>query len=109
MAFAGHLAAVNLALQQPLLETDYVRIGSTDSTTLHDPGSPESRVPMSGDALPSELVQARLDGDFARKPRSKRERAVAISRTGPKEFSVGIQDLVLMNPPFTTRDNIPPG
>jgi len=109
MAFAGHLAAVNLALQQPLLETDYVRVGSIDSTTLHDPGGPGSVVPMTGDALPSELVQSRLDAVFGARPKSKRERAIAVSRAGPKELSVGLQDLVMMNPPFTSRDNMTAG
>ncbi|EQD61586.1 N-6 DNA Methylase, partial [mine drainage metagenome] len=106
MAFAGHLAAVNLALQQPLLETDYLRIGSIDSTTLRDPGNPGSLVPAAGDALPSELVQARLDAEFGSKTKSKRERVISVSRAAPKEFTVGLQDLVMMNPPFTSRDNM---
>ncbi|EQD57633.1 N-6 DNA Methylase family, partial [mine drainage metagenome] len=83
MAFAGHLAAVNLALQQPLLETDYLRIGSIDSTTLRDPGNPGSLVPAAGDALPSELVQARLDAEFGSKTKSKRERVISVSRAAP--------------------------
>lgn len=108
MAFAGHLAAVNLALQQPLLETDYVRIGSIDSTTLRNPGTAASLVPGAGDALPSELIQSRLDAEFASKARPKRERVVAVSRAAPKEFTVDFQDLVMMNPPFTSRDNMSP-
>lgn len=108
MAFAGHLAAVNLALQQPLLETDYVRIGSIDSTTLHDPGTPGSVVPGAGDALPSEFVQSRLDAEFGPKARPKRERVVSVSKSAPKEFTVDFQDLIMMNPPFTSRDNMSP-
>ena len=108
MAFAGHLAAVNLALQQPLMETDYVRIGSIDSTTLHDPGTAGSLVPGAGDALPSEFVQSRLDAEFASKSRPQRKRTVAVSRAPPKEFTVDLQDLVMMNPPFTSRDNMSP-
>lgn len=108
MAFAGHLAAVNLALQQPLMETDYVRVGAIDSTTLHDPGTAGSLVPGAGDALPSEFVQSRLDAEFASKYRPRRQRAVAVSRAAPKEFTVELQDLVMMNPPFTSRDNMSP-
>lgn len=106
MAFAGHLAAVNLALQQPLMETDYLRIGSIDSTTLRDPGSDRSIVPASGDALPSEFVQSRLDAEFSSMPRTKRARTVSVSRAAPKEFKVDRQNLVMMNPPFTSRDNM---
>ena len=108
MAFAGHLAAVNLALQQPLMETDYVRIGSIDSTTLHDPGTAGSLVPGAGEALPSEFIQSRLDAEFAPKSRPRRQRVVAVSRAAPKEFTVDLQDLVMMNPPFTSRDNMSP-
>lgn len=102
MAFAGHLAAVNLALQQPLFATDHVQIGTTDSTLLHL----GDEVPTTGEALPAEFQQAKLTGDFGPARKSTRNRVVSLRRGAARSFKVGYQDVVIMNPPFTSRDNM---
>lgn len=102
MAFAGHLAAVNLALQQPLFATDHVQIGTTDSTLLHL----GDEVPTTGEALPAEFQQAKLTGDFGPARKSTRNRVVGLRRGAARSFKVGYQDVVIMNPPFTSRDNM---
>lgn len=104
MAFSGHLAAVNLALQQPLLETNHVRIGTIDSTSLR----PGSVIPTTGESLPSEFKQTDLATEFHTIKRNKRSRRRVI-KMGRKEehgFDIRHVDLVIMNPPFTSWDNM---
>ena len=102
MAFSGHLAAVNLALQQPLMETEHVRIGTIDSTLLR----PGSIVPTTGEALPSEFQQTTMETDFENLEIPTRTRTVRLGRSEAKEFSVNPVDIVIMNPPFTSWDNM---
>ena len=105
MAFAGHLAAVNLALQQPLLETDHVRIGMTDSTHL-TPGFP---VPTTGAALPSGFRRSHLMENFPGPTSRNRQRIPQLGRIQPKGFTIGDLDLVIMNPPFTAWERMAVG
>ena len=102
MAFSGHLAAVNLAIQQPLKETDHVRIGTTDSTLLR----PRSIVPTTGEALPSEFHQTTLEADFDNLEIPARTRTVRMRRSEARGFAVNHVDVVIMNPPFTSWDNM---
>jgi type I restriction-modification system DNA methylase subunit len=104
MAFSGHLAAVNLALQQPLLETDHVRIGTIDSTLLR----PGATVPTTGEALPTEFRQATLETDFKKIKTKARTRTVKMTRSEAKGFTVNSVDTIIMNPPFTSWDNMDP-
>jgi len=103
MAFSGHLAAVNLALQQPLLETNHVRIGTRDSTSLQ----PGSYVPTTEGSLPSEFRQSTLETINHEKLTKKlRTRVVKMGQSEARGFSIGQVDLVIMNPPFTSWDNM---
>ena len=102
MAFSGHLAAVNLAIQQPLMETEHVRIGTIDSTLLR----PGSIVPTTGEALPSEFQQTTLETDFENLEIPTRTRTVRMGRSEARQFIVNKVDIVIMNPPFTSWDNM---
>lgn len=102
MAFSGHLAAVNLALQQPLLETDHVRIGAIDSTLLR----PGAIVPTTGEALPSEFQQATLETDFTKVKSRARKRTIKMGRSEARGFKVDKVNAIIMNPPFTSWDNM---
>jgi len=102
MGFVAHLAAVNLAVQQPLVETDHVRIGTADSTSKR-PG--EDLMPTEG-SLPREFQQASLEHAFDIRKPGKRKGAVQTSRKGVKSFRLESVDLVIMNPPFTSWDNM---
>jgi hypothetical protein len=104
MAFAAHLAAVNLALQQPLTETEHVRIATTDSTLLR-PNTSLERVETS---LPTGLRDARLDHDFSTPRRKKARGPIQMKKGTPQGFVVGKVDTVIMNPPFTRWSTMNP-
>lgn len=105
MAFSAHLAAVNLALQQPLLETDFVRIGRADSTRL----KPGMEIQTAGEALPEEFRQSRLEDDHAALAKKRNTSRVPSLKTG-SERSIPLTkvDVVIMNPPFTSQNNLAP-
>jgi hypothetical protein len=102
MAFAAHLAAVNLALQEPLLETDHVRIGTTDSTRLR----PGDEVVPTEEALPTELQQGTLLDAYGVKRRRTAKGPVRMRDREARPIKLRKVDLVIMNPPFTSRDNM---
>lgn len=102
MAFAAHLAAVNLALQEPLLDTDHVRIGTADSTGL----KPGDEIMPTEEALPTDFRQTTLlDVHSPRKVRARRG-PVRIKRGVVQSIRLHKVGLVIMNPPFTSRDNM---
>lgn len=110
MAFSGHLAAVNLALQRPLEETDSVRIGTADSTLLRPNGEP---IGATDSVVPTALRQRRLD-DVARQtsPKARSRGAVGLKDHGDASqgsFSIPEVDNILMNPPFTSWENMDTG
>lgn len=104
MAFSAHLAAVNLALQQPLTKTTHVRVGIADSTTKQ-PGRAISSAEVS---LPREFKQTRLSEVFgeSRQRPVKKPRLVKMGGHSPKPIPLEKVDLVVMNPPFTSWDNM---
>lgn len=107
MAFSAHLAAVGLAIQQPLSETNHVRIGRTDSTRL----KPGIDVLPTEESLASEYRQSTLE--VSARARAKPSRAmpkgpVKLGRREPKPFKVEPVDLLIMNPPFTSWGNMAP-
>lgn len=102
MAFSAHLAVVNLASQQPLVKTEHVRIATTDST-IRKPGD---SIPGAQEALPHEFLQADLSSDFEAKTPKKSRGAVRSSRGKEPLIELGDVDLVIMNPPFTSWDNM---
>ena len=106
MAFSCHLASVNLALQQPLLDTDYVRIGRVDSTTLL-PGVP---VQPSGKSLPQKLLQRKIyDPPGPSERTGTSHQTIPVMKKGlERPFMVNKVDVVIMNPPFTSQNNLAP-
>lgn len=103
MAFSSHLAAVNLALQQPLMDTDYVRIGTEDSTRLH-PG--DSILPTS-ELWPEELGQSKISDNFEGVSHESRvKRIPSLKGSQAKPIHLEQVDVVIMNPPFTSQNNL---
>lgn len=104
MAFSSHLAAVNLALQQPLMDTDYVRIGTEDSTRLR----PGDTIQPTSDMWAEELTQVEISHKFeptsSEKGKAVRVPSVSKSRANPIELK--LVDTVIMNPPFTSQNNL---
>src|SRR5438093_9604944 len=96
MAFSAHLAFVNLASQQPLVETQHVRVATTDST-IRRPGDV---IPAAQDALPHEFMQAQLSVDFDKKRPTKVRGAIRASRRKNAVLELNAVKLVIMNPPF---------
>jgi len=101
MGFAAHLAAVNLALQRPLVDTDYVRIAVSDSTSKR-PSGPRSVILPWDVSAPREFRQERLDMDLTRKPTRAHRRIVELSKRAARPIHLRKVDLVIMNPPFTS-------
>ncbi len=109
MAFAAHLAAVNLALQEPLMETDRLRIATTDSTRL----KPGDDIVPTEEALPAEFRQSTLEDRYGDPSmhlvKAQRTRGpVRMKKVGHEPTAIHLDsvDLVMMNPPFTSRDNM---
>ncbi len=102
MSFVAHLAAVNLALQQPLEDTDFVRIAATDSTA-RKPGE----VIVSTEAkLSREFKQTDLRSIFEPLVTRHKRGAIQTKRGHKKSFKLDYVDVVMMNPPFTSWDNM---
>lgn len=104
MAFSSHLAAVNLAVQQPLTDTDYVRIGTEDSTRLH----PGDIIHPTSDMWPEELTQAKIFDEFEERPSGKAKvvRVPSLSKSKVNPIDLKQVDVVIMNPPFTSQNNL---
>lgn len=104
MMFSSHLAAVNLALEQPLTKTTHVRIATYDSTLL----SPGMTVDPSIRAAPTSLKQTQLRDDFESMSSSDEgtRGPVKTSKGGIDEIELERVNTVIMNPPFTSYDNM---
>lgn len=105
MAFSSHLAAVGLALQEPLKETNHVRIGRTDSTRL----MPGSDITPTEEVLPTEFRQSTLEeqsNPYEGRTRAHGKGPVKLSRKEPQPFKMEQVDLLVMNPPFTSWENM---
>jgi hypothetical protein len=99
MALAAHLAAVNLALQQPLVETTHVRIGVADSTAKRPDGS----VNPTEVTLPREMRQRSLEMEPPPpRPQRPTKRVVELKKETARPIDLHKVDLVMMNPPFTS-------
>jgi len=101
MPFAAHLAVVQLALKNPGYMTDKVRIGVWDSTMLN----PKSSIDPIHAMMP--LGQRKM-ADYQEENIVKiRKKQGAISGKGTgSSFVMGKFDVVLMNPPFSRKQNI---
>jgi hypothetical protein len=102
MGFAAHLAAVNLALQRPLVDTDWVRIAVADSTSKR----PDTDVHPWDVSAPREFRQQRLDRVQGTAPTKPRPRMVVLTKRDARPIHLEKVDLVIMNPPFTSWHNM---
>jgi type I restriction-modification system DNA methylase subunit len=107
MPFSAHLAAVNLALLAPAVETDNVRIAIEDSTRLR----PGDTIEPVREVLKEVFKSRRLTDYFEDSRRDRREKtnagAVTISAKPAKPLRLEKVDVIIMNPPFTSCDNLP--
>lgn len=103
MPFSAHLAAVNLALRQPLFDTDNVNVAIEDST-LHKPGDV---IPAVRETLKDAFKVKRLIDFNGPTSPEKVKRGVISLANEPKEITLKKVDVVIMNPPFTSCDNLP--
>lgn len=101
MAFSSHLAAVNLALQQPLTDTDFVRIGRSDSTKL----KPGDIIEPTGGSMPDAFLQTQLTGKASKKTKSQ-SRVPSMKAGKLRSIQLSKVNLVIMNPPFTSQNNL---
>jgi len=102
MPFAAHLAVVQLALKNPGYMTDKVRIGVWDSTLLN----PKSVINPLHSMMP--LGQRKIEDYHKENIFKIRKKQGAISGKGKgTSFKMGNFDVVLMNPPFSRKQNIP--
>lgn len=109
MPFAAHLAAVNLSLQAPLFTTDFVRVAIQDSTTL----KPNMEIAPAQEVLKETFEQRKLTENFLEKaPRRKKRLSTGVVELSDQTVSKPIRlervKLVIMNPPFTRFQRIPP-
>lgn len=108
MAFSAHLAAVNLALRAPLFDTDNVRIAISDSTGLK-PGD----VIYSARESFKDAFRVRKIEDFEhvdvldKKGKVVMRGAINLGNGQGNTISLDHVDLLIMNPPFTSCDNLP--
>jgi len=101
MPFAAHLAVVQLALKNPGYMTDKVRIGVWDSTLLH----PKVVITPLHSMMP--MGQRKIADYHKENIVNLQKKQGAISGKGKgSSFEMGNFDVVLMNPPFSRKQNI---
>ena len=109
MPFAGHLAAINLSLQSPLAHTKKVSIAIWDATEL----KPGQVIPAISKELKSAYRQPVLEKYMSgKKPRIPehaylKKGTVSLQGMGVEGINLRSPDVILMNPPFTRRENLP--
>jgi hypothetical protein len=104
MPFSAHLSTINLALQQPLTETNFIRVGIFDSTTAQ-PGT--TILPLRNVVPIAQRQQSILD-DYDNPHDRKTVQQGAISLIPDYQHSFKLQnvDAVIMNPPFTRQESL---
>ncbi len=106
MPFSAHLAAVHLTLRGLPYETDNVRIAIEDSTE-HHPGDIVQPVrEQLKSAFQTRRVTDFLPGMKHHSQKAKRG-AVVLRDKRSRAFTLDSADVVIMNPPFTSCDNLP--
>ncbi|HKZ90346.1 MAG TPA: N-6 DNA methylase [Thermoplasmata archaeon] len=108
MAFVAHLAAVHLALQEPLEDTNQVRIGVEDSTTKKPGESIDATTKVIRDGFRQRKLSA-FDENGAL-PLAASEYTttggVSLGEERAAPFTLAQVDLVITNPPFTSCNNM---
>lgn len=105
MPFSSHLAAVHLALQAPLYQTDNLRIIIKDSTAL----IPGNEVSAAREVLKEAFKNRKLEHFDGETLSPKESTALSGSLSlGPTSAPVklGTVDVVIMNPPFTRHERL---
>ena len=108
MPFAAHLAVVHLSLQEPLYETEKVRVAVWDSTEL----TPDRKIPAICKELREVYKQPTLDLFREGAPRHGEEAYVkkgvlTLDKVGGEEIQLERVQVVIMNPPFTRQERVP--
>lgn len=108
MPFAAHLAAVHLSLQAPLYTTDFVRVAIQDSTSL----KPNMTITTAQEVLKDAFKQRRIIEDYSATRKQKEKTVIGAvnlsEQTNSRPIQLSKVDLVIMNPPFTRFQRIPP-
>lgn len=109
MPFAAHLAVINLSLQAPLYETEKVRIGVWDSTTLRPGTVIPSMAKVLKEAYKAPKLDAYLQGKKAKQPSKAYIEAGAVTaeKIGGEKIPLEPVSVVIMNPPFTRQERLP--
>jgi len=107
MPFAAHLAVVHLSLQAPQFMTQKVRIAVWDSTNL----KPGDIIPPIMQELTAAFKKPTLDMfhdgmDMTRYPKYIRKGSLTPDGFGGGKIELAKTEVVIMNPPFTSCDNL---
>ncbi len=108
MPFAAHLAVVHLSIQTPRFATQAVRVAVWDSTEL----KPFDKIPSLARELAGAFKQPTLemfkDGKFHKDAAQYIEKGslTAEGIGGGEGINLEPVDVVIMNPPFTSSDNL---
>jgi len=106
MPFASHLTTINLAMQEIEQKTNVVRIASMDSLDLTN--RLKTKPFLSGKGIPitgfEKTTQTTLTGEMVD---VKTGGAVSMEGRGTT-FFVKPTDAIIMNPPFSDREKMPP-
>jgi N-6 DNA Methylase len=105
LAFAAHLAAVQLALRNPTLLTDSVRVAVRDSLGLrpNQPVGSLQEIELGGQTRLDEY-----DSTGAKRKRRTVHRGSVSSDGAGRGFTLTPVDVILMNPPFSRKQGISP-
>jgi hypothetical protein len=107
MPFSAHLAAVNLALLGLPNQADNIRIAIDDSTP-HWPGDKiEPAREVLKEAFKPRLLADYIDGKPQRMNVKTKAGAVTLHDKDAKPITLEEVNVVIMNPPFTSCDNLP--
>ena len=109
MPFSAHLAAINLALQAPLYETNNVQIAIDDSTQYRPGDAIDSVRQTFKEAFTTRRITDYVEegGKSTQYHRETSQRGVIKLGTGTNRIQLQPVDVVIMNPPFTSNDNLP--
>lgn len=108
MPFSAHLAAVNLALLGLPYKSDVLRIAIGDSTKRKPGDKIEPAREVLKEAFKSRTLSDYLTTDVVQAKNSKvHAGTVALHDKGAKPIVLEKADVVIMNPPFTSCDNLP--
>lgn len=112
MPFAAHLAAVHLSLQEPLYETQRVRLALWDST--EPTVRPGNNIPALSRELRKAYARPKLDVFTNQSAVSRFSENAYINKgsltpegVGGDEIPLEKVDVVIMNPPFTRQERLP--